>query len=231
MDEKKLDDLRKSLYANAGVEASAESEAEVPELAGKPINHAKGRRKHPSEKRSYVKAEEAYKRLDKLRRFADNGASMRWLAGQAGVSDLAVMRWFRDRGITRGSAAQRELKVLDALGLATSNRDVLQRAEASPFRGAWNDPQFVLRQPLHYDTFVACVHALAHNIGLNAATIASALGMDETSIHEALAAQERFLNSQATLRCKSCGDPMDPLFVPTGFCSAQCERLYPRLKR
>ncbi len=138
----------------------------------------------------YLRATEVDARLEPFIEDARAGVPDSMLAQRSGLTTERVRQWRRRHGINgrrgRPSAAQgRAYLVAPLLGerVPPVAQDV-----ASPVGGRWRPPVYLLREPLRYDLFAACVAILVEQF--TTAEIAAAIGFAERDVFDAVALYE-----------------------------------------
>ncbi|MBZ0121178.1 MAG: hypothetical protein K8H88_29555 [Sandaracinaceae bacterium] len=112
------------------------------------------------------------------------------LAQRSGLTTERVRQWRRRRGIQgrrgRPSAAEGRAYLVAPL-LGERVPPVAQEVD-SPVGGTWRPPVYLLREPLRYDLFAACVVALVEQF--TTAEISAAIGIAERDVFDAVVLHE-----------------------------------------
>ncbi len=135
---------------------------------------------------------------------AKAGISDEELARQSGLSRYTIIRWRRERGITR-SPSKNERKKTMALNLfGTDHGDVLHRCDDSPIQGTWQVPEYVLRVPLSYGELCRHLWFLNKKLESSPELLAQAFGIRPRDVETALTVYESFLDKNGR-PCDLCG--------------------------
>lgn len=110
------------------------------------------------------------------------------------------------------------METLSALrGLAESYEPQIHQTKT-----AWNEPEFVLRQPLDYTLFARTCFTLAVVVGYTTEQIAKALGVRKHDVTLAQTLWRRQLAEHGS-KCLGCDVLVDSRFG--SFCSRRCHEL------
>ena len=142
----------------------------------------RARLRGPYKKRAMVDA-----LLEPLRKDAQAGVPDELLGRRVGLTREVVRQWRRREhidGRRRGSPAAGVRFQLDAM-LSRDACALVHLVAASPVRGRWRPPPYVLRCPINYDLFVAVIADAVTRF--TPAQLADALGLEERDILDALA--------------------------------------------
>lgn len=134
----------------------------------------------------YLPAAEVDARLAPYTEDARAGVPDIMLANRAGLTLERVRQWRRRHGITgrRGrppAQLGRTFMVAPLLGEGVSP---VPHDVSSPVGGDWRPPVYLLRQPLTYELFAACVITLVDRFTTD--EIASAIGIAERDVYHAI---------------------------------------------
>ncbi len=150
----------------------------------------------PPEKKSrcrrgpYLRAAEVDAKLEPFVEDAHAGVPDSMLAQRSGLTTERVRQWRRRRGIQgrrgRPSAAEGRAYLVAPL-LGERVPPVAQDVD-SPVGGRWRPPVYLLREPLRYDLFTACVVVLVEQF--TTAEISAAIGIAERDVFDAIALHE-----------------------------------------
>lgn len=164
----------------------------------------------------------AFAQLDELRAEALAGASNEALARAAGVPATMVQEWRRARGIRRNTRKDRVLAdaalALDPTG-TNSDTPLHDVDENSLPGGAWEVPQFLLREMINYTGLARLVYELRSS-GETIESVASAFGFRTRDVILADDVWRRHLRRNGVV-CSKCSRVFDPRY---GKDRGQCRR-------
>lgn len=155
-----------------------------------------------------------FRSLDGYLQVAQAGATTTWLASKVGCDERDVIEWRKARGIRLRKGVARALDLFD------TGQQVAQMAEGrvslqGDEPGAWEVPEYVIRDPLNYTIF-SRICAELEKRGLEASWIAKGLGVRSIDVRTASDLWTRALFHRGK-KCKRCGE-----ISLEDFCSPRC---------
>lgn len=154
--------------------------------------------------------------LDGYVRDAEAGVPDTTIARNAGVSAAAVRKWRRALGI-KPSVELARADAVDVFGSGT--RDYAHRVAASPVRGMFEVPEYVLRHPLQYEALARHLYEMRRLLGSTDAELAAAFGIRESDVATCVLLWGAHLQRNGR---SCCGE----LYDPRWFCP-RCTRPQP----
>ncbi len=156
----------------------------------------------------------AFARLDEIKEEAEAGGSDEFLSASAGVTVEAVLAWRRARGMKRAGSKKVGPALAAAVDTIGTRYDPVLHVVEEKDRvgnGAWEVPQYILRDSLSYTDFARLVHGLRTVLQEPAAVVASGLGVRLRDIALAEEVWERHLRLNG-VTCATCKHKFDPRF-------------------
>lgn len=138
----------------------------------------------------YLRATEVDARLAAFVEDARAGVPDAMVAQRSGLTTERVRQWRRRHHISgrRGRPSAAEGRAYLVAPLLGEPVPPVAQDVGSPVDGRWRPPVYLLREPLNYDLFAACVAVLVEQ--LTTAEISAAIGIAERDVFDAVALHE-----------------------------------------